>query len=272
MVCKIKPKNFDLTKFLNKEIGFNSVGGMKLKALNKEYKKTQNELRLATSLQKSLMKDQKFFSKLDMYGRYLPITDLAGDMYDLVKVNDNYWFIISDVMGHGISASMISFMIKALFFQSIQYHKTPDKVLEDINKTFIEMMGTDNNIIFSAFIGLINENNLLYSNAGHPYPLLIDSTTNETKLIKNTDTILGIFKDIKYNLGQAKLKKDDLLILFTDGLYENSYLGDISKVYHYTKNYNIKDPDKYLDDLINHFKKYNNNFTDDVTTMLIKIK
>jgi sigma-B regulation protein RsbU (phosphoserine phosphatase) len=65
---------------------------------------------------------------------------------------------------------------------------------------------------------------LRYSNAGHPKPLLIRHSQNSVQPLANasgrSQPALGLFDDPPYQTTETTIAPGDLLMLFTDGLYE----------------------------------------------------
>jgi sigma-B regulation protein RsbU (phosphoserine phosphatase) len=63
-----------------------------------------------------------------------------------------------------------------------------------------------------------------YANAGHPRPLLLRRRANEVVALggpgKRPGPALGVFADSKYEEEDRAMDPNDLLMLFTDGLYE----------------------------------------------------
>src|ERR1017187_10981384 len=63
-----------------------------------------------------------------------------------------------------------------------------------------------------------------YANAGHPKPLLIRRSASRVEPLANaagkSQPVLGLFKDATYRTSEVKLEPKDLVMLFTDGLYE----------------------------------------------------
>ncbi|WP_129597228.1 PP2C family protein-serine/threonine phosphatase [Anaerophilus nitritogenes] len=232
------------------------------KALKKINKKIQEELKIASMLQKYLIKGNKNSAIMDTYTHYISCDEVGGDLYDYIELEDEFWFMIADIKGHGVAAAMVSTMLKALFNSIIKYGKNPNHVLEEMNTTFCNMTDNKTDLSFSAFVGVIKENILTYANAGHPYPIIIHSDTKECKLLKLNGRLMGIFDDIQYNNGQVSIQKDDILLVYTDGLYNlektgqnNSNMIDIDIEY---EEINIEKEsvlEEYMDQLCNFEKE-----------------
>lgn len=239
----------------------------------------KQELKIANIFQSTLIPEFKQFDGIDIYGRYLPCKAIGGDLYDCIQTDGSLWFIIADVTGHGVAAAMVSAMLKAVFNNCIQRYSYPNEVLIDINKTFCAMFGNYNSVVFSAFVGVIRDGSLYYSNAGHPYPILLDTENNEVKMLKQNGLLIGVFEDMAYDCEKAGIKKGDVVFAYTDGLYETG-LGEESQnweaVYYSSLKYigtAAADPKEFFNAVFSSFYSSNTReFNDDVTMMLIKLK
>jgi sigma-B regulation protein RsbU (phosphoserine phosphatase) len=63
-----------------------------------------------------------------------------------------------------------------------------------------------------------------YTNAGHPKPLHIRRSAGRVAALANladkSQPALGLFEQAAYQTTEVKLERNDLIMLFTDGLYE----------------------------------------------------
>ena len=133
----------------------------------------KEELKVANALQSILIDESKSLPDVEMIGKYIPSTELSGDFYECVQIGDKVWFFIADVSGHGVAAAMISSMMKVMFKNLVTQHSTPVEVLRDMNSTFYNL--THGIYYITAFLGLIQDGVLTYSNGGHPYPIIVDA-------------------------------------------------------------------------------------------------
>jgi phosphoserine phosphatase RsbU/P len=65
---------------------------------------------------------------------------------------------------------------------------------------------------------------LHYANAGHPAPLCVHRARQSAEALpfggSKPDPVLGIFDDAQYHSSCCELSAGDILLLFTDGLFE----------------------------------------------------
>lgn len=239
-------------------------------------KKIREELALAKSFQKSLMFKKKQYDDYGIFGKYMTCDDLGGDFYDCVKVRDSIWFIIADVTGHGVTAAIVSSILKGIFNNSIQSRKHPQEVLYDINTTFCSMFEKPAFYISSAFIGIIHDNILYYSNAGHPYPVIINSISKDSSVLELSGSLIGIDDHASYDLQKTALKEGDVIVAYTDGLF-NLYGGKPYVDWNNIRKASLnlidslkKDPLGFIDNLVDSFRPETvKSFDDDVSVVII---
>jgi len=243
--------------------------------LIKQNNQNKKQLKLATILQKSLMINKKVLPSIDVFGRYIPSTEIGGDSYDAIDTDGKTWFMIADVMGHGASAAMVSFMVKALFNQLANIHKTPKTLLNEINRTYYKMFENKSDIIFSIFVGTIYKNKLTYSSAGHPYPIFYNSQDKTTHFLDNNNILIGIVPHSNFSQKSQMISKGDIIYLYTDGLYEQiPEMRDINLINNYIKlNHKllINSPDIFTNNIIKEFTN-NEEIEDDIAILALKKK
>ena len=246
------------------------------KALIKANEKNSRELLIANSFQKALMSDHKKLGSMEMYGRYIPCSMIGGDLYDCTITNGSFWFIIADVVGHGVAAAMISTMLKGLFNDCVENFSYPGDVLSNINQIFYRIFGEIDDCLISAFAGKIEGNELYYSNAGHPYPVIMNTETGAVKVLAQNGLLLAAQEDVHYKNKCESLKVNDAILLYTDGLFnirDEEYTDPWNRISrHMLENARIikETPHGYLQMLVDSFQReYGKEFDDDVSLMFL---
>lgn len=190
-------------------------------SIQKNYELKENELLVAQKIQNSILPDlpQKIGNwELESY--YQPMKEVGGDFYDYqVDENGNIGFLILDVSGHGVGASIIASMAKVSFSHCFPILHQPDQVLNEMNQSLIDKI---NHHFATAFYISIKENSSVcqFSSAGHPSGLLISHLNNDVMEFRTKSKPLGIQKNHKYSKSYIYLKEGDLICLYTDGIIE----------------------------------------------------
>jgi len=138
---------------------------------------------------------------------------------------------------------------------------------------------TSDGKFITFFWGLLDdmEKKISYVNAGHNPPLLIRN--NEIKKLEAGGMILGVMKTIMpYNSETVKLQKDDVLVLFTDGISEamnaNGEEFSDQRLEQLVKGISNLSAVEILDNIKTEVQKFTAGAvqSDDITLMIIKVK
>ncbi|OCA88210.1 response regulator [Bacillus sp. FJAT-27225] len=188
--------------------------------------KIQNELHLSMQVQKSLLSEPVVEDNLLIKASYQPANTLAGDMYYWHKIDKNrYAVILLDMMGHGISASLVCMFISSVLRDLIRANPDPEHVIRGLNRWMSSLNSRNQQIpyYFTAIYGVVDTGakTLQYVNAGHPSGFaLIDGT--ELAELKSTTFAVGFFDTINVEKQVLTYKDSAQLLLFTDGVPETA--------------------------------------------------
>jgi serine phosphatase RsbU (regulator of sigma subunit) len=181
----------------------------------------EQELSLARLVQKSLLpKSIPAFKTLNTAVIFNPMREVGGDLYDFVNFNNNekLGIFISDISGHGISAAMMSSMVKTLLVTAGPKRLTPSSLLSYLNSNLTGILA-DN--FLTAFYGIYDpgNNSFTFARGGHEYPLLITSN-GETVQLQSKGRMIGFEYNAEFEDCTVKVNRGDKILLFTDGLTE----------------------------------------------------
>jgi len=138
---------------------------------------------------------------------------------------------------------------------------------------------TTNGSFITFFWGIFDSdtNEFSYVNMGHNPPLLVNN--NGISKLKKGGMILGVMKTvIPYEGETIKLKKDDLIVLFTDGVTEamNEDFMEYSdeRLESLVLENNKCGTKEILDNILTDVQKYTSGSeqSDDITCVILKIK
>lgn len=191
----------------------------------------EEELHLAREIQQALTgKGYRGVSngngRVAFASRYIPITGLAGDFFEVMHVRDDCaGFLICDVMGHGVRSALIVAMLRGLLEKQRSQATTPGIFLQGLNDgltAILERAGTT--MFATAFYGLIDlaSATFSYACAGHPGPI-VDGPDGVRQLATERHEKgpgLGLIRDSTYPTVTMPLASLNRMILFTDGILE----------------------------------------------------
>ncbi|MGD1086630.1 MAG: PAS domain S-box protein [Verrucomicrobiota bacterium] len=167
-------------------------------------------------------------SLLQFRHRYHPTSQVGGDFFNILRLSNNKaGLFICDVMGHGVRSALVTAMVRALVEELHPIAMDPGQLLTRINsdiRAILQQTGTP--LFTTAFymVADLESRQALYANAGHPKPFLIHRNAGQVEILKYADgkarPALGFFEDTAYPTATCPLRGGDMVMLFTDGLYE----------------------------------------------------
>ncbi|MEC2057833.1 fused response regulator/phosphatase [Peribacillus psychrosaccharolyticus] len=186
--------------------------------------KIRNELDLSMQVQSSLLSEPVAKDKLLIKASYLPANKLAGDMYYWHQIDkDRYAVILLDMMGHGITASLVCMFISSVLRDAIRTYTDPTVVITELNRWMNLLNKEDNEVhyYFTAIYMIIdtNEKTVEYVNAGHP-PGFAMIDDEEIHPLSTGSCPVGFFPEMKIEKATLSYKDKIQLLLFTDGVME----------------------------------------------------
>ncbi len=180
------------------------------------------ELDVARQIQRALVPQEAFCREgICFEFLYQPTGSVGGDLYDVVPLDEHRTgILIADASGHGVGAAFIAVMIK-IVFRSYMIDKTsPAGALKAVNKHLLQVMPKGH--FATAFYGIYDarENEILFSDAGHPKPLLARAGTNEVDMLEGSGFVLGTLEDIGTEERTVQVAPGDRMLFYTDGVVE----------------------------------------------------
>lgn len=211
---------------------------------------------IATVLQKSLRPAEPPLVNIDIGIVYQSATEAAlvgGDFYDFIQRGQYLHLIIGDVSGRGIETAIEASMVKYAFRLLISEKTKPAELLYRLNNSIIPQLSPGKFITGVYLIINTQAKEIEFINAGHPLPLIFNYKRKTGYFLDGANnSAVGIFKDENYHLRKLQLEKDELLVLYTDGLIEsrrNSLLFGESGLYDSTKKYSALEAQPLADSL-----------------------
>ena len=130
-------------------------------------------------------------------------------------------------MGHGVRSALVTAMVRALVEELRPMAADPGQLLTRINRDIRAILQQTGTPLFTTAFYLVADletRRITYANAGHPRPFLIHRGRGDVEVLKYDDgkarPALGLFEDTTYPAASRPLAGGDLVMLFTDGLYE----------------------------------------------------
>jgi sigma-B regulation protein RsbU (phosphoserine phosphatase) len=158
--------------------------------------------------------------------RYIPISGLAGDFFEVIPVNGNaVGVLICDVMGHGVRSALVVAMLRGLLEKQRSSAGDPALFLKGLNDGLCAILERAGVTMFAtAFYGVIDLSSLTlrHACAGHPGPILQrrDGVLQLGRERCEKGPGLGLIPEAIYPETMVDLSDAQRMILFTDGVLE----------------------------------------------------
>lgn len=184
----------------------------------------EQELNIAADIQKKLFPQELPQNMgLQIAAVNIMARSVGGDYYDCIINNQGQLdIVVGDSMGKGIPAALLMTTVRTVWQSwSATGTKSPGETLEMINQVvYPDMKAT------SAFVTMFNAlydpmtSIFQYSNAGHNPPIYRPSVDTECRTLDVGGTLVGIFPDSKFSYDELFIRKDDIIVIYTDGVVD----------------------------------------------------
>ncbi len=182
------------------------------------------QLRMAGVVQRDFLpKQPPDFGRLEWATTFLPAEWVSGDIYDIVRIDEKHvGFYVADVVGHGVPAALLTIFLKQALVMRVTVGNRyricrPAEVMRNLNKRLCEQKFSGSQFVTCCYCLLnVHSMELIFSRAGHPYPLLY-RPGEPTRQLEARGALLGVFEDADFGQERLQLKKGDKLLLYSDG-------------------------------------------------------
>ena len=203
----------------------NQIEGKRLeRELKREKTERDEEFLQAARVQKNILTSRTFIEQIDELEidfLYLPMNSrISGDYYNISRAHNGQNSIsifLADAMGHGTQAALSTMQIDMLYRENLKKNN-PARRFEDINNKFVSEIHNED--FFTGIIVNIHDNKIRYSSAGHPAQFLIQTEKKQIQRLDSTGGLVGVVENQTYEVREFATEKGDVLLLFTDGIYE----------------------------------------------------
>lgn len=194
-----------------------------LRATTEKKANMERDLHIAAKIQQGmLLKVFPAFPEredIDIYGMQRAAKEVGGDIFDFLMRDDRLYFLIGDVSGKGVPASLFMTVVGHLFRNVARYSTSASVIVEAINNGLAE--GNDEDMFCTIFCGVLDmqTGKVEYCNAGHNAPILIHNGKTEF-MTPEVNLPAGVLGEFEYKSEEILLSEDDALFLYTDGVTE----------------------------------------------------
>ena len=180
----------------------------------------ERELDDARSFQRSMLPaPDARFGPVSLAAQYEPCDQLGGDLYDYVSHSAGTALLVADVSGHGVTAAMLTAIVKSAFHDAHVDDFDPQSVCTRVAGA---LRPFDEGRFVTLFCGNVTPDGsrLSYVNAGHPPPIFWGRDREQTTLTRTAPLLSPAFPDLEWEGAAVDLRGGDRLVIYTDGVTE----------------------------------------------------
>ena len=186
----------------------------------------QRDMELASRLQIGLLPEASIISPYQYTHRYQPVGGIGGDIYAITPLPyGGTALMIADVSGHGVTAALISAIVKTSFENHIRSRGGPMTWAQCMNRDLVR--NTMDEQFATAFLAKLDPmaGTLTYVCAGHEPPVYLakgaSGTARRPVSLSSRSSPLGMDEGMSFTEHTIAFEPGDRLILYTDGLVES---------------------------------------------------
>jgi len=240
----------------------------------------RKELEIASDVQQFLFPERlPYTERVKMEASYLPHDLVGGDYYDYIPINKNQFLIcVADVSGKGIPAALMMSNFQASLRTLLRQTPNLKEIVEALNYQVMENTKGEKFITFFGAIYDLSLKTMVYVNAGHNAPILMDKK-NGIRLLEEGSTVLGAMNPLPFmNEGFVTDLDEFTLFAYTDGLTETVNedgvefgLNSLLDYFEKNKNQDIKIIHQDIIVALDGFKG-RNGYRDDITMLTCRVE
>ena len=183
-----------------------------------EARALERDLELAARIQNGLLPKQDLHSgNWNVSYHYDPAGPVSGDYCDVVTHGQELYFMLGDVSGKGVAASMLMANLHAMFRALVPTGLELHELVERANRIFCEStLPTQYATLICGKAKQCGEVEI--SNSGHLAPLHV--AHDGVHAIEATTVPVGLFCDQQFSTTKMNFSPGDSLVLYTDGVTE----------------------------------------------------
>lgn len=232
----------------------------------------QRDLELASQLQRNLLPQMNLRAGIwETSYHYAPLGAVSGDYCDLIPSDGQLFFVLGDVSGKGVAASMLMAQLHALFRSLSGMNLALGQMVTQANRIFCEsaLAGQYATLVCGqAKAG----GEVEIHNAGH-LPAIVVGRGGVLR-VESTGLPLGMFHEFEFSATRLHLETGDTMFFYTDGLSEASRGDDeygVERVTQLLRQQAARRPAEVISSCLDHLRAFTDGPPfDDLTLLAIQ--
>ncbi len=184
------------------------------------------EMEIAARIQTSILPRNLDVHGLQMSAKMMTATEVGGDYYDVLPVDDGCWIAIGDASGHGLTAGLVMMMVQTGVATIVAANPaiSPRDVLTSLNHVLYENVHDRleaERYMTLSLLRFRRDGSVVVAGA-HMDAIVWRKATGKTELLGTPGTFLAITQDIERVNQEVtwQLQPGDVMVLLTDGVTE----------------------------------------------------
>ncbi|MGD0443820.1 MAG: SpoIIE family protein phosphatase [Edaphobacter sp.] len=179
----------------------------------------RNELAIAASIQQSIIpSDLPVFPRVRLMAKTVPCTEVGGDFYDVIPVDDGFVAIVADVSGKGVSAALLASIIQGMMYAQLKSGTSLVDAVNAVNAFLCSRVSGQKYVTLVAvhhrYSGAVE-----FINGGHISPILVHQD-GRIETIHGGDIPVGLLCDATFHSIPINPPPGARLVLLSDGVTE----------------------------------------------------
>ena len=214
----------------------------------------------------------------EVTGFCLPADKVGGDYYDyFYRDNSHLDLVIADVSGHSIGPALFMVETRSALRMQSNVSVMPAEVLARLNQFLFDDLDRADYFISLFYLQVdLNRQQITYSNAGHPPPLLFNRRSNQVIELGTDGLLVGIQPNVTFEQKTMPITAGDIILFYTDGIIEaenadQTFFG-LERVKTNLQQHAIESPQAIIEGLFTELRQFcqTTTFNDDITLMVFK--
>jgi sigma-B regulation protein RsbU (phosphoserine phosphatase) len=196
---------------------------LRTRRLESKAQENIEELEKAREIQRSILPEHEYkFGNYEIFGLSIPEKIVGGDFFDyLTSDNEVLGIALGDAASKGVSAAAQALYVSGALKMGVEFEIKMTKLIKKINQLIHDTFPFER-FVTLFYIELFDDRKglALYVNAGHNPPVFYRAESSEMFMLSTTGPVLGPSPDQKYYYERINFNKDDILVMYSDGIVE----------------------------------------------------
>lgn len=194
----------------------------------------EDELNTASLIQSTLLAQKQLaIPDCDYSFHYASASECSGDFWDVFVYDQRVTLAVADATGHGVSAAIVTAVAKSCLatmnYIFNEHVLAPENYLSQLNNVI--HAACQGKLLMTMCLAQVDlrDGTIRIANAGHEFPLCFRAgTVDNAHPAKSVEELvargerLGFAPDVAYESQEFKLRPGDSMLLYTDGIVENT--------------------------------------------------